>query len=96
MGWWQIDSVEYGQIDWEVKRPGRTLVNALPGEDSSKAMYNGDGPADVMGSAVDEIIQLYMDAWGRPPCKDELLAVFNFCVNPLYDEDGEWVGEPEE
>ena len=72
MGWWKIDSVERGQI-----------VNAVPGRDSADAMYNGDGPADLMGSALRKIDAQYVAAWGRSAKAEELREVFDFCLNGM-------------
>ena len=72
MGWWKIDSDEHGQI-----------VNAVPGRDSVDAMYNGDGPADLMGSVLRKIDAQYVAAWGRSAQADELREVFNFCLNGM-------------
>lgn len=79
-GWWKIDSVEKGQIDWD--QPDKNgLINAIPGQDTTKKLYNGDGPADIMGNAIDSITSEYHEAWGRNPEPEELQAVFNFCFN---------------
>ena len=87
MGWWQIRNDGSGQIDWEVKREDSTLINAIPGKhDPKQMMYNGDGPADIMGTALDEITEEFNKAWGRNPCYEELLACFNFCANPMYED----------
>ena len=81
MGWWKIDSVERGQIDWKHSKSG--LVNAIPGQDTPVQSYNGDGPADLMDSALDKINKQYKDAWNRPARPEELKAVFNFCFNGM-------------
>lgn len=84
MGWWKIDSVETGQIDCSHKCPTNPqLTNAVPGQETEDAMYNGDGPADVMGDALRDIDKQYKDAWGRSAKPDELRAVFNFCFNGM-------------
>ncbi len=85
MGWWKIKNIETGQVDFEHKCPtSEELVNAVPGEESEDALYNGDGPADLMGSALRLISVQYKQAWTRPPKKDELTAVFNFCLNGMF------------
>lgn len=84
MGWWQIINVESGMIDWDVKREGKA-INAIPGKHDKDQLYNGDGPADVMGPALDKINELYIKAWGRPAKREELQAVFNFCANGMFD-----------
>ena len=84
MGWWKIDSVERGQIDYSHKCPTNPqMVNAVPGRESVDAMYNGDGPADLMGSVLRKIDAQYVAAWGRSAKADELRAVFNFCLNGM-------------
>ena len=84
MGWWKIDSVERGQIDCSHKCPTNPqLVNAVPGREAEDAMYNGDGPADLMEPVLRKIDAQYVAAWGRPAKPDELRAVFNFCLNGM-------------
>lgn len=84
MGWWKIDSVERGQIDCSHKCPTNPqIVNAVPGRESVDAMYNGDGPADLMGPVLRKIDAQYVAAWGRSAKADELRAVFNFCLNGM-------------
>ena len=85
MGWWKIKNVETGQIDFDHKRStGHQLVNAIPGEEVEDALYNGDGPAYLMGAALRKISYQYESAWKRPAKKEELLAVFNFCCNGMF------------
>jgi hypothetical protein len=55
MGWWQIAD-EGGGIDFDSAKPGG-LLNQFPGEDPPDKLYNGDGPADAMGNALDLIQQ---------------------------------------
>ncbi len=54
-------------------------------------LYGGDGPADVLGPALDEIARLYLDAWGRWPTMAELQACFNFVTNPFVDESNYYI-----
>ena len=75
MSWWKIDSVENGQVDPK----GHEIKEVT---DVGSKLYNGDGPADVMGAALDTIAEMYVEAWGRPPKLDELRAVFNFVTGP--------------
>ncbi len=46
-------------------------------------LIGGDGPADVMGDAIDEIIGLYHRRWGRDPTAEELSAVLQFVLGGL-------------
>ena len=62
MRWWTPTTVASGQPD---TRP----------ED---AVLIGNEPADVMGDALDKINGIYESKWGRPPQKDEGVALFNF------------------
>ena len=45
-------------------------------------MVNGDTPADIMGPAVDKIIKVYEEEWGRKPFRAELEGVLNFVTMP--------------
>lgn len=82
MGWWEIKSVENGQINFnKIYEDG--IAHARFSEDDDNVMVNGDGPADTMGVAIDDIIKQYEKAWGRKPCVEEIQAVFNFVFNAL-------------
>lgn len=97
MGWWRIRDIETGAIDWDHKCPtNNELVNAIPGEETEDALYNGDQPADLMDPVLDEINEEYKEAWGRPVKREELTAVFNFCSGSLFDASGCWVGGDEQ
>ena len=77
MGWWRINDVEYSGINLPI-----------PSRGGKKPMYNGDRPADIMDVAIHEIITAYKAEWKRKPYRDELLACFNFSVNPHYRKRG--------
>jgi len=55
MGWWKMVSPDSGGIDWKWE-DSRELVNAVPGADDGQLLYNGDGPADAMGSLVEHLV----------------------------------------
>ncbi|MBC8462393.1 MAG: hypothetical protein H8D67_30855 [Deltaproteobacteria bacterium] len=96
MGWWRVREVESGGIDWSHRCPTNDqLVNAIPGEETEEALYNGDQPADLMDSILDEINEEYKKAWGRPVKKEELIAVFNFCCGGKFDGTGTYIGGEE-
>ena len=46
----------------------------------------GDGPADVMGPAIDEIIRHFEAKYDRKPTMDELKAGVMFSARPLLAE----------
>jgi len=48
----------------------------------SENMVNGDEPADIMIDAIEQIQKAYREAFDRPPYKEELEAVFEFCMPP--------------
>ena len=80
-GWWKIKDVDTGQIDWNQPDKATGLINAIPSSDDTDTLYNGDGPADVMGQAIKDIATLYREAWDRDPTIRELRAVANFVIN---------------
>jgi len=84
MGWWKIGGSN-GRISecFPTGHPGDDSVpiNAVPGRDAPDDNYNGDGPADVMGSAIKAVDDLYREEWGRPARHEEMRACFNFCFN---------------
>lgn len=90
---------------WDVQVPGgvREFGEALTGktagwwpvQDKEAGDYNGDGPADVMGKALDQIDLMYRQAWRRGFHPREIQAVFEFCAKPVMDGSwpiNEWVG----
>src|SRR3954468_7290446 len=56
MGWWKINSPSRGGID-RAHATGSKLLNAVPGRHTPENHYNGDGPADAMGNAVDRVLR---------------------------------------
>lgn len=66
-GWWSFDPA--GSI-----YPGHT--------DKDTGFYIGDGPADIMDETLKHIDQYYQESVGigRPVTKEELRAVFEFCM----------------
>lgn len=67
MGWWGIkDENEYHLLSgWS---------------ETGTELAIGDGPADVMDNALNEIAGLYQEEFEREPTSTELKAVFNFCM----------------
>ena len=85
MGWWKIKDVKTGQVDFDHKCPtNEKFANAVPGKEAEDALYNGDGPADLMGPILRKISKQYEEAWRRPAKKEELRAAFNFCLNGMF------------
>jgi hypothetical protein len=83
-GWWAIKPGEPGIHIPPVDKGG--LMNAIPGTDGAdQALYNGDGPADVMDDTIADLDLLYRQSWGRGIETDELQAVFDFCSGPFMD-----------
>jgi hypothetical protein len=58
---------------------------SIDGMEGGRVM--GDGPADIMGAALEKIQKEYQEDWGRPATKTELRACFNFCAS-IYDDEG--------
>lgn len=75
-GWWAITKGNPGINPPPVDKGG--LMNAIPGTDPGTALYNGDGPADIMGAAFEDVNRAYLEAWGRPASPTEMQAVFEF------------------
>ena len=71
MGWWAITK----------DNPGLNLNNP------NTERYNGDGPADIMMLAIQEIIEEYQEKWHRLPYREELDAAFNFVADGYKLED---------
>lgn len=49
-------------------------------------LYNGDGPADIAGEAVEQIIEAYVTGAGRKPYREEVLAVLAFVLGPYFND----------
>jgi hypothetical protein len=77
MGWWNITEDRAG-INWSTPQE-RT------------GMVNGDDPADIMGPAVDKLVALWQEEWGRKPYLAELRAALAFVagVHGLKEKPGE-------
>lgn len=85
-GWWAISPDDLDIKPPPVYKGG--LMNAFPGTDpADAALYNGDGPADLMSAALDDIDLEYRRTWGRPAKPDELKAVFEFVFRPVESGD---------
>lgn len=56
MGWWRIDGPD-GRINWSASRrnDGAILFNCIPSRNDSGLLYNGDEPADILGTAIRNI-----------------------------------------
>lgn len=78
MGWWKIVNVESGGIDWNFDSGGPNINATI--DNITNELVNGDGPADIMGDAIEKVIKEYEKEWKRKPKVRELQAVFNFCL----------------
>jgi hypothetical protein len=47
----------------------------------------GDKPADIIDRALDEIVAVFRDEWGRAPTKCELLAGVKFSIGAVLDDE---------
>jgi hypothetical protein len=52
-------------------------------------LHNGDTPADIMGTAVEDISRAYSEEFGRPPYLEELAATLLFVTQGSYEAAGE-------
>jgi hypothetical protein len=43
----------------------------------------GDGPADIMGPAVEKVVKEYETEWGRKPTMFELYRLIDFVTGPM-------------
>jgi len=64
MGWWTAD------------RSGRSFAH---NEDGSELIW-GDGPADILDAAIDEIVKEFERYEKRKPTKDEMRAGLEFAL----------------
>ena len=82
MGWWPMG--KNGGIAGLLDEPreGQDPIgaigtfNQIPGKDDPKDLYMGDGPADEMGDALDQMYELFIEDFGRKPTFKELAAYF--------------------
>jgi hypothetical protein len=103
MGWWKVSSVENGGIDWGHNR-GSGLGNATKG-DHTENYYNGDGPADVMGFAMDAVEslgipltrQILEDAFFKQTGDGQIVRIFDAARQKIIHEyQGMWQRPPYE
>lgn len=64
---------------WHTDAEGHSLLPEPTG------MVWGDTPADVMGNAIDEVVDAFQRDLGRPPTKAELEAGFKFSL-AVYED----------
>jgi hypothetical protein len=74
MGWWKINNVRQGQIDGS-HVTGSRLLNAVPGRETRENYYNGDGPSDSLGDAVDQILAILGLTIPKPGSKDVIQGI---------------------
>lgn len=65
MGWWKQNP----QASWI----------AVDREDGPELLW-GDGPADELDHAIDNIVKHFQEKWGRRPTKDEMRAGLEFSL----------------
>ena len=46
----------------------------------------GDEPADIMGEALDKLVKLWQDVWGRNPTGREIVETLKFSSGHLDDK----------
>jgi hypothetical protein len=66
---------------WEQNEQGVSFADA-----EGEEMVWGDGPADTMGAAVDEIVAEFERDWDRKPTKAEIRAGLEFVLGGYKDE----------
>lgn len=59
---------------WSTNRGGYSFA-----EEEGEEMVWGDGPADLLDNAIDEIDKEFIETWGRPATTHELVAGMRFC-----------------
>lgn len=65
---------------------GLSPLSALAGEESENVW--GDGPADILDKAIDDIATEFEEYFERRPTKDEIRSGIEFALSG-YDETGE-------
>lgn len=63
---------------WSTNKDGVSFAT----NDEGAEMYWGDGPADAIDTALDEIDRQFKAAWHRTPTIDELVAGLRFSLGP--------------
>ncbi len=70
---------------WNTGRDGASFVLDL--HQDGTPMTWGDAPADVMDTALQEIIGVFKEDLGRAPSLEELIAGLRFSAGGLQDDD---------
>lgn len=69
---------------WTTNKEGASFAQVR--ERTEAVLIWGDGPADIMGDAIQLIEAEFEKEWARKPTIDELVAGVRFSARPLYDE----------
>lgn len=64
---------------WSTNRGGYSFT-----EEEGEEMAWGDGPADILGDAIDAIDGEFLEAWGRPATTHELVAGMRFSYPTIH------------
>lgn len=67
---------------WSTNKDGVSFAT----NDEGAEMFWGDGPADAIDGALDEIDRQFKETWKRSPTADELMAGFRFSLGPRLAE----------
>lgn len=67
---------------WKAHPENATLAELSPGFEDTETLW-GDGPADIMDTAIDGIREEFRKHMGREPMVSELLAGVRFYTNVL-------------
>jgi hypothetical protein len=78
---------------WTQNENGASFAHARAEE-----MLWGDGPADVMGDAIQRVVEEFTAGTGRPPTKSEVIAglVFSLAVLDELPDGFAWPWTPGE
>lgn len=89
MGWWKCN--EKGGIAWGTPPSGHpgenSLINAIPGRDTTEDYYNGDQPADAMDHSIAKLASAFKNK--DKPNYEECLDLFlNESIAPIFSSVG--------
>lgn len=80
MGWWIAD--ENGQIlEMNLRKQGMVVTKKYL-DDLPDKYLNGDGPADILGDALEAVVGEYVEDFDRPPSLEELDRAWRFVTGP--------------
>ncbi|MBT7082273.1 MAG: hypothetical protein HN929_12560 [Chloroflexi bacterium] len=94
MGWWYAEKpgggIDFDRSSKKADARGSNLINAFDDD----GPIGGDGPADIMDRAIDDIRMAFRGTWDRDPTLEELDLAWQFSTGFWRKEGRPYHAEP--